>query len=136
MTRSHVANTPALIRHGLANLLQQLLVHFGRGELLGDRNKVLHCEQPYRVLVVGLQAAVNGEAIAEDVRLGKILHKCLEVREQHSIDGCHHAYTEPFSRSPANHGRIVRGKSAVALSQAILNGRRDFGVDGGVESGG
>ena len=111
-------------------------MHFGRGELLRDRHQILHGEQADGILVIRLEAAIDGKTVAEDVRLRQVFDQSLRVREQYSIDGHCHAYTEPFCRGPANHRRIIRGEGAVTLSQAVLDSSRDLRVDGGVEGGG
>ena len=77
MTCGHVTHAPTLIRHGLANLLQQLLVDLSRGKLLGNRDQILHGQQAHGVLIVGLEAAIDGETIAEDVRLGQVFDQGL-----------------------------------------------------------
>lgn len=77
MRSSHVADSPALVRDRLPDLLEQLILHFCRGELLGDRDQVLHGEQPYGVLIVTLKAAINGQPVTEYMRFGEFLNKCL-----------------------------------------------------------
>jgi hypothetical protein len=73
----HVTNPPALVAHGHADLLEELILDLGRGELLSEGNQILDREEADRVLVVGLQTTVDGEAVRHDVRFGERLHERL-----------------------------------------------------------
>ena len=77
MIGCHISHPPTFIRDTLSNLLQQLFFHFGRRKLLSDDDQVLDCQQPHRVLIIGLEAAINGETVRKNMLLGEVLRERL-----------------------------------------------------------
>ena len=73
----HVSHPPTLIRDTLSNLLQQLFFHFGRRKLLSDDDQVLDRQQPHRVLIITLKAAVYGETVRKNMLLSEVLRERL-----------------------------------------------------------
>ena len=80
MCGGHVSDAPALVRHGLPDLFQQLFLDLGWCQSLGDRDKIFHSQKSNRVLVVRLKSPVHCQTIRKDVRFAQFFHEILRVR--------------------------------------------------------